>query len=78
MRNWYYPLYLPQGPGRSSERPMKPFRAKCPSCGVVFEEPRHITLVHVLSTKLLNCPACGKSAMMDVNCQDEVTFPPKN
>jgi hypothetical protein len=56
---------------------MKPFRARCPNCDVVFEEPRHVTLVHVFSTKLLTCPACGVNAMMDVNCQDEVTWPPK-
>ena len=55
---------------------MKPFRAKCPNCGAVFEEPRHLTLVHVLSTKLLTCPACGKSAMMPTDVTDPVTWPP--
>jgi ribosomal protein S27AE len=54
---------------------MKPFRAKCPNCGVVFEEPRHLTLVHVMSTKLLTCPACGKSAMMPTDVKDPVTWP---
>jgi len=54
---------------------MKPYRAKCPNCGEVFEEPRHLTLVHVLSTKLLTCPACGKSAMMKTNVEDPVTWP---
>jgi predicted RNA-binding Zn-ribbon protein involved in translation (DUF1610 family) len=56
---------------------MQPFRAKCPNCGVVFEEAWHLTLVHVVSTKLLTCPACGKSAMMDTKCQDPVTWPPQ-
>jgi predicted RNA-binding Zn-ribbon protein involved in translation (DUF1610 family) len=54
---------------------MKPFRAKCPNCGEVFEEPRHLTLVHVLSTKLLTCPACGKSAMMKTDVEDPITWP---
>ena len=54
---------------------MKAFRAKCPHCGVVFEEPWHPTLVHTLDKKLLKCPACGKEAMMDVRCTDPVTWP---
>jgi ribosomal protein S27AE len=54
---------------------MEPFRAKCPNCGVVFEEPRHLTLVHVMSKKLLTCPACGKSAMMPTDVKDPVTWP---
>jgi hypothetical protein len=54
---------------------MKPFRARCPNCGVVFEEPRHLTLVHVGATKLLKCPACGKQAMMPTNVEDPVTWP---
>lgn len=54
---------------------MKPFRAKCPRCGAVFEEPWHPTLVHTLSEKLLTCPACGKTAMMKTNEKDPVTWP---
>jgi len=55
---------------------MKPFRARCPHCGVVFEEPWHPTLVHAGHDKLLRCPACHKEAMMNVACTDPVTWPP--
>jgi hypothetical protein len=44
-----------------------------PNGGAVFEEPRHLTLVHVMSKKLITCPACGKSAMRPADVKDPVT-----
>ncbi len=52
-------------------------KAKCPNCGVVFEYPWHPTLVHVGSTKLLKCPACGKRSIMRTGIEDPVTWPKK-
>jgi uncharacterized C2H2 Zn-finger protein len=50
-------------------------KAKCKKCGAVFEYPWHPTLVHVGSTKLLKCPACGKLSMMQTDTDDAVTWP---
>lgn len=59
----------------SREASTEPFREKRPDCGVLFEEPCHLTLVDVMSTKLLTCPACGKSATMPTNVKGPVTWP---
>jgi transcription elongation factor Elf1 len=50
-------------------------KAKCKKCGVVFEYAWHPTLVHIGSKKLLKCPACGKSSIMETNLDETVTWP---
>jgi hypothetical protein len=56
-------------------------RLKCKKCGAVFEYTYTplASLVHLGPYKSVNCPACGKSSLVNVysSVKDPVTWPPE-
>ena len=52
-------------------------RAKCSKCKNVFEAKLTISLVHIGPLRLMKCPACGKTSMMNTFVNDRITWPPE-
>jgi NAD-dependent SIR2 family protein deacetylase len=50
-------------------------RAKCSKCKNVFETPLTISLVHIGPLRLMKCPACGKTSMINTFVSDPITWP---
>jgi ribosomal protein S27AE len=60
-------LYLIHNPGR--------MRAKCKKCGSVFDTSRTFSIFHIGSLKMLTCPACGKTSLMNSHVKDPINWP---
>jgi NAD-dependent SIR2 family protein deacetylase len=52
-------------------------KAKCSKCGNVFEAQLTISLIHIGPLRLMKCPACGKTSMMNAFVIEPITWPPE-
>jgi hypothetical protein len=63
-------VYMMRNPGR--------MRAKCKKCGAVFDASNNLSMFHIGPLKLLKCPACDKTSLMNTYVKDPVTWPTEN
>jgi uncharacterized C2H2 Zn-finger protein len=52
-------------------------RAKCPKCGAVFDASRSFSGIHIGPLRTLQCPACGKTSLMNSYSKAPLTWPPQ-
>lgn len=50
-------------------------KAKCRKCGAVFDASKSYSGIHFGPFKYIDCPACGKSSIMNAYVREALTWP---